>query len=188
MYILALNGSPSKDGNTAYLLREILSHCDGAESEIINIPEVIASAKWPFCISCSNPCDKKCYSGTRLEEVFDKVTKADFVIFGSPVYFGSMTAQLKAFFDKTRAVRGEKLWLGKPMCAVSVGASLFGGEERTIEHIQSCAMVLGMTVVGNGSEIGMGHFGVSACRPAENDKNAVKQCESMAKTIMTYAK
>ncbi len=187
MYILALNGSPSKNGNTEFLLNEILSHCDGAECEIVSVHEAIEDAKWPFCINCSTPCDKKCYKGTKLEELFDKVTRADFVIFGSPVYFGSMSAQLKAFFDKTRAIRGEKLWLGKPMCAVSVGASLFGGEERTIDHIQSCAMVLGMTVVGNGSELGMGHFGVSAKRPAKDDENAIMQCRSMAKTIMMQA-
>ena len=36
MYILALNGSHNNDGNTAFLLNEILRHCaeKGAETEI----------------------------------------------------------------------------------------------------------------------------------------------------------
>ena len=184
MYILAINGSPNKDGDTAFLLKEILSQCKGCETEIISAGEVVNSAKMPFCISCSSPCDKRCYKGTALEETFKKVEKADFIIFGSPVYFGSMTAQLKAFFDKTRAIRGEKCWLSKPVAAVSVGASKYGGQERTVDHIHSCALVHGMKVIGNSSEIGMGHFGVSAQRPAKNDEYALKQCESLANAII----
>lgn len=186
MYILALNGSPSKDGNTAFLLNEVLRHCKDCETEIIDVNEAVSSAKTPFCVSCSNPCTKSCYKGTLLEEVYEKVEKADFVIFGSPVYFGSMSAQLKAFFDKTRAIRGEKAWLGKPAAAVSVGASKYGGQERTIDHIHSCCLVLGMNIIGNGSEINMGHFGVSAHRPAKEDEYAVKQCESLAKAILNH--
>lgn len=184
MYIVAVNGSPNENGNTAFLLNKIFESCKGAKCEIINAHRAVCDAKTPFCVSCANPCDKRCYKGTKLEEAYDKIKKADFVIFASPVYFGSMSGQLKTFFDKTRAVRGEKEWLGKPMAAVSVGASKFGGQERTIDHIHSCALVLGMRVVGNGSMLGMGHFGVSAQRPAAEDENAVKQCESLAHMIM----
>jgi len=188
LYIVGINGSPKKDGDTAFLLKNVLNNCEGAKTEIINIGDAVLSAKTPFCISCSSPCDKRCYKGTDLEDAFNKISKADFIVFGSPVYFGSMSAQLKAFFDKTRAIRGEKTWLGKPMAAVSVGASKFGGEERTIDHIQSCALVLGMTVIGNGSELGMGHFGVSAQSPAKDDENALKQCKSLANAIINYNK
>lgn len=188
MYILAICGSPEKDGNTAFLLNKILSYCEGAECELVNVHEAVTSAKTPFCVTCSSPCNKSCYLGTKLEELYDKVDRADFVIFGSPVYFGSMSAQLKAFFDKTRAVRGEKRWLGKPMAAVSVGATKYGGQERTIDHIHSCALVLGMNVLGNGSQLSMGHFGVSAQRPANEDEYAIKQCESLAKAICDLPK
>ncbi|MBO5060686.1 MAG: NAD(P)H-dependent oxidoreductase [Clostridia bacterium] len=187
MYILALNGSPNKDGNTAFLLKEIISHCKDAECEIVNLHSAMTAAKTPFCVSCSNPCDKRCYKGTELEAVYEKVARADFVIFASPVYFGSMSAQMKAFFDKTRAIRANKEWLGKPMAAVSVGASKYGGQERTIDHIQSCGLVLGMKVIGNGSALGMGHFGVSAQRPANEDEYAIKQCESLANAILNYS-
>lgn len=188
MYILALNGSHNNNGNTAYLLHKILDFFPSEDTEIINIHEAITSAKTSFCTACTTPCSKVCYKGTKLEEAFDKVTRADFVIIGSPVYFGSMSAQLKAFFDKTRAPRGEKRWLGKPMAAVTVGASKYGGQERTLEHIHSCALVSGMTLIGNGSELGMGHFGVSAQKPAGEDEYAIKQCESLAMAIKSFIK
>ena len=188
MKILALNGSHNNDGNTAYLLRKILGYFREEDTELINVYEAVSDAKWPFCINCSTPCTKQCYKGTKLEELYKKVTDADFVIIGSPVYFGSMSAQLKAFFDKTRALRAEKAWLSKPMAAVSVGASKYGGQERTVEAIQSCAFVSGMTVIGNGSEFNMGHFGVSAQRPASDDEFANNQCESLALAIKAQIK
>lgn len=186
MYIVAVNGSHNKDGNTAFLLKKILAACEreGARTELLSAHDAVLSAKTPFCTACQSPCEKACYKGTLLDEAFEKIGKADFVIFGSPVYFGSMSAQLKAFFDKTRYARGNKSWLGKPMAAVSVGATKYGGQERTIDHIHSCALVSGMTVFGNGSEMSMGHFGVSAHRPADKDEYAAVQCESLAKAII----
>ncbi len=186
MYVLALNGSHNNDGNTAYLLKLVLDYCEkmGAETEYENVYEAVSDAKHPFCVSCSMPCNGSCYHGTKLEEVFDKVTKADFVLIGSPVYFGSMTGALKCFFDKTRGIRGEKKWLDKKMSAVSVGATKYGGQEHTAEHIMACCQVLGMTVLSNSSESSMGHFGVLAQKPAENDEYAKTQAKVMAERIM----
>ncbi len=106
------------------------------------------------------------------------------MLFGSPVYFGSMTGQLKCLFDKTRDARSRKAWKGKKCAAVSVGASKYGGQERTVEAIHSCALVSGMTVIGNSSELGMGHFGLSAQRPAQSDEYAIAQAKSLAERIM----
>ena len=186
MYILALNGSHNNDGNTAFLLNEILRHCaeKGAETEICSVSEAIMDTKTPFCVACSTPCTKKCYKDTKLDTLFDKIERADFVVFGSPVFFGSMTGQMKCFFDKTRDARANKKWLGKPMAAVTVGASKYGGQERTLEHIHSCALVSGMTLIGNSSVSGMGHFGVSAQKPANEDTYAINQCKILAERIM----
>ena len=185
MYVVALNGSPDENGNTAYLLNTILEKLKkkGVDGEIISVDKAVSDARWPFCINCSTPCSRACFKDTLLDEAYKKVDKADYVIFGSPVYFGSMTGQLKVFFDKARLVRGEKRWLGKPMTAVSVGASKYGGQERTINAIQSSAMVLGMTVIGNGSELSMGHFGISAERPAKDDKFAANAIDALVERI-----
>lgn len=189
MYIVALNGSPDENGNTQYLLESILGKLKekGAECEIINVDKAVSDAKWPFCKNCSTPCSRACYKDTLLDEAFKKVDKADFVIFGSPVYFGSMSGQLKVFFDKTRQVRAEKRWLGKPMAAVTVGASKYGGQERTVNAIQSSALVLGMSIIGNSSDLSMGHFGISAVRPAESDEFAKNAIESLAERIFQEA-
>lgn len=190
MYVLALNGSYEKGGDTEFLLNEVLGHCKeaGAQTELCNVHDAMIDTKTPFCTNCTSPCSKQCYKGTKLEELFEKVEKADFVLFGSPVYFGSMTGQLKCFFDKTRDARARKAWLGKPCAGVTVGFSKYGGQERTLEAIHSCALVSGMTIVGNSSEEGMGHFGLSAQKPACEDTYAITQAKSLAKRIIETIK
>lgn len=190
MKVLALNGSHHTDGNTAFLLNEVLKHCSelGADTEIISVTDAVNSAKYPFCLACSAPCSKQCYKDTMLDEAFKKVEEADFILFGSPVYFGSMSGQLKCFFDKTKDPRARKAWLDKPCAAISVGFSKYGGQERTIEAIHSCALVSGMRVIGNSSEISMGHFGLSAQHPASDDTYAITQAKSLAKRIIDTIK
>lgn len=191
MYILGINGSPNLKGSTYFLINEILSVCkdEGAEVEIINAAHCLESARTPFCTSCTSPCAKACYKGTLLEEAYNKMKKADGIVMGSPVYFGCMTAQLKAFLDKGRAMRGEKVLIGKPCGFVTCGASLFGGQESTIRSMQSSALVYGMTVIGPGStEYDAAHLGVCAVRPAEDDENAKSRCRSMAHRIIKEAR
>lgn len=178
--IVLINGSPKKNGNTFYLLGEMKKHIEslGCECEILYINEGLSSAKTPFCLCCSSPCNKTCYSGTLLEEMLLKVKDADGVVFGSPVYFGSMSAQLKAFFDKMRALRGEQALLGKVGCAVASGASKYGGQETTVRAIHDSMLVMGMSIVGDSDdEGGNGHFGVCAWQKDLDDeytKNRIK--------------
>lgn len=187
MNIIALNGSHNKQGNTAYLLDLVLEECRGmgANVEMLNLYEIMMSIKNPFCTACSTPCDARCYKGSALERAFEKITDADAVIMGSPVYFGSVTAAFKAFFDKTRKIRGEKSWIGKKAAAVAVGASKYGGQESTIATIHNIMFVEGMTLVGDSQcELGGGHFGVAAQKPSEQDEYAKARVKVIAKRLM----
>lgn len=190
MKIVGINGSVNKDGNTFYLIDKILKICkeNGAETEIINAAAALSDAKTPFCVCCSTPCSKICYKESLLDEAYKKIENADAVIFGSPVYFGSMSAQLKAFFDKTRDVRARKAWVGIPAGVVSVGASKYGGQEATINAIQDCLFISGMSVFGSGYfDTDGGQMGIGAHKPACEDEFANGRCESMAKRLLFEA-
>ncbi|PKM89766.1 MAG: flavodoxin family protein [Firmicutes bacterium HGW-Firmicutes-12] len=190
MYIIGINGSPNKEGNTAYLLNNGLAIARelGAETEIIHAAEVLKEVKEPFCTVCSNPCRGVCALNTSLAEALNVLRKADGILVGSPVYFGSVTGQLKAFWDKTRCLRGEKKLLNTIGGVITVGASRFGGQENTIRTIQEMMMVQGITVVGPGqAQHDCGHFGVAAQKPAEEDKQAQERVVIMVKRIYEVA-
>lgn len=190
MKIVGVNGSVNKEGNTVYMIDTILKLCAsrGAKTNIIHAAAAVSSAKTPFCVCCSTPCSKVCYENTALDTAYKEIESADAVIFGSPVYFGSMTAQLKAFFDKTRDVRSRKAWVGIPGAALSVGGSKYGGQEATVNAIQDCMFISGMTVFGSGwFETDGGQMGVCAHRPASEDEWANGRLEAIAERTLFEA-
>ena len=184
MKAVLVNGSHKKDGDIAYLLDLISDELKnfGIETEIFSAHEAISECSTPFCVSCSSPCQRICF-GKKLEALFEEMEKADSIIFGSPVYFGSMCAQLKCVFDKTRSLRGKNALLGKIGLAVSCGASKYGGQETTVRAIQDCMLVNGMTIIGPASTELAGHQGVCAQHPSNEDTFAKDRAKSAARRI-----
>lgn len=186
MLIVGLNGSPNKNGGTRFLLDKVLetARSMGAETAVIDVGEVLNTSKHVFCTACSSPCTAVCYKGTPLEEAFELMKKADGLVLGSPVYFGSVSAQLKALFDKSRKQRGEKAFYNKVAAGVTTGASRFGGQETTLKAMHDMMLVQGMIIVGDGYvEADMGHHGACAQKPAEKDENAAARAAILGRRL-----
>lgn len=187
MKIIGLNGSPNKNGNTKFLLKMVIEKCEelGAEVEILEVAEIMSALKNSFCVVCSNPCAGICYTGTKLEEAFKKIKQADAVILASPVYFGTISAQLKSFFDKSRKIRAEKGLYNKIGAGITTGTTKYGGQETTIKALHDIMLVHGMMVVGDGyRDADCGHHGVSGQRPSDEDEYAIKRTEILAKRLV----
>ena len=187
MKIIGLNGSPNKNGNTYFLLNEIgkIIKSEGVEFEIFNLNDALLRLNVPFCVACTSPCNQSCYNGSEFKEIADKMVAADGIIFGSPVYFGSMSGQLKCFFDKMRFYRAEKSFFRKPAAVVTVGASKYGGQETTTRAIHDSMLILGMQIINNGyTDSDCGHFGVNSQKPAENDQFAYAKLTALAKRML----
>ncbi len=191
MLILALNGSPRRNGNTAYILQQILDEVgrEGAATELIHIQEIVSDQKEPFCLACSSPCTGKCYVNTSLSETYELLKRADALILGSPVYFGTVSAQLKSFWDKTRKLRTEKALLNTVGGAVSCGAARFGGQETTLKALYDMMLVQGMIVVGDGHfSADAGHHGACAQQPSAEDEFALKRASILSRRILDVAR
>lgn len=184
--VLAINGSPRKDGNTARVLKAALDEAAalGADTAFIQVSEVLGAVKVPYCVHCSIQCKGVCYEGTVLAEMFDLLRRADGVFLGSPVYFGTVSAQLKSFWDKTRRLRHEFALLNVVGGAVAVGGARFGGQETTISALHDMMLVQGMTLIGDGHMSGdVGHQGVCAQQFIGNDPSADKRAHQVNKRM-----
>ncbi|HHW40767.1 MAG TPA: flavodoxin family protein [Syntrophomonadaceae bacterium] len=191
MLILGINGSPNKDGNTAFLLRQGLAVAQemGAETRLIQVSEVLAGLDSPFCDACATPCDGSCGDGNRLGEVLELLRRADGMLVGSPVYFGSISGQLKAFWDKTRVLRSEKALLNVVGGGVTVAGARFGGQETALRAIHDLMLVQGMILVGDGlRDYDCGHQGACAHSPAGQDENGIKRTGILARRIVEVAR
>ncbi len=190
MFFVVINGSPHHDGNTMFLLNKGLAELEflGGKVETIHAADILRNLPVPFCTACSSPCQGKCSEGTRLAEVLHILRKADGLLLGSPVYFGTISAQLKAFWDKIRCLRTEKSLLNVVGGAVAVGASRFGGQEGTLSTMQQMMLVQGMTLVGGGQkEFDCGHYGVAAQRPVQEDAAAQERIVILARRLFEVA-
>ncbi|MHB8780840.1 MAG: flavodoxin family protein [Candidatus Geothermincolia bacterium] len=184
MYLLAINGSPNRSGNTAFLLEKVLEAAEGVETRLLHVMDILEGQKRPYCIACSSPCREVCHEENALGEAVRMLEGAGGVVLGSPVYFGTVSGQLKSFWDKTRAVRNRRSLIGKPGAGVTVGASRFGGQETTLRALHDMLLVHGMCVVGDGtiSDDG-GHHGVCAQKPSEQDDYAIERAAILGRRM-----
>ena len=99
MNVLILNGSPRKNGNTAHALRAIEAGLKQRHAvESLNVYDF----NFRPCRNC-DACKRNggnCIQADDTVKIIDKVTAADIVIFGSPVYWWGISAQLKDVVDK----------------------------------------------------------------------------------------
>ncbi len=159
-------GSPREDGNTAHLVKTALKSAEeaGAETELINI----ASMNIEPCIACDickNIGECGIYDDMRV--IIAKLQDADGIIIGSPVYFGSVTSQLKMFMDRSRPLRMNFKLRDKVGGAIAVGGSRNGGQETTISTIREFFLIQDAIVVGDGAPLA--HYGGTGVGKVKGD-------------------
>ena len=190
MIILGLSGSPNRSGNTAELLRIALQAAGelGAQTEMIFLQEIMEKQPKPYCTDCATPCTGVCYRGTELETLMKRMELVDGLLIASPVYFGTVSAQLKAFWDKTRILRGEKKLLNVIGGAISSGGARFGGQETTLKTIHGMMLIQGMLVAGDCyDEKAPGHYGAGSQSPTAGDAYALKRAVVLGKRVAQVA-
>ena len=172
MRILGISGSPRAKGNTEILVNEALSVASemGAKTEFI----ALSGKKIKPCTGCGT-CRTESSKGIcaikddDLPRIYEAMKKADGIIIGSPVYFLSVTAQLKALFDRSVILRyasgvpqdrpgvpggPEFLLKNKVGGAIAVGGGRDGGQLFTINSILQWMLMQNMIVVGNNYGLG----------------------------------
>ena len=106
MNVLILNGSPRKKGNTSHALQAIADGLAPRHSvESLNVYDYTFRP----CRNC-DACKRNggnCIQADDTVKIINKVTDADLVIFGSPVYWWGISAQLKDVVDKFYSRDGE---------------------------------------------------------------------------------
>lgn len=100
MNIVILSGSPRRGGNTELLVEAFAK--GAAQKHIVEIVSV-KDYKINPCIGC-NSCfkreDNSCHQNDDMQQIYDKLAKADMSVIASPVYFYGISAQLKAIIDR----------------------------------------------------------------------------------------
>jgi multimeric flavodoxin WrbA len=179
MYIVAISGSPRKNGNTAILVKEVLKHLRGRKRFIS-----LAGLNINPCDSCDR-CWKEnieCVVDDDIRWIIREMEKADVIIFGSPCYFGNVSAQLKMLMDRTVSVSEKGVFKDKIGAAV-VTQDVYGsgrGGELVRQAIAYYITQVTQQMIYAGGIIGEG--GAEAGH-VKKDKRAMKEAKDLAKRI-----
>lgn len=97
--ILCVAGSPRRHGNSEQLLDACVAGIERAGGEadrLVVVEEGIAP-----CLGC-NSCSRTgvCRLNDPMQEVYPRIDAADAIVVASPVYFATVPAVLKAFYDR----------------------------------------------------------------------------------------
>jgi len=169
MKILAIQGSPRKNGNTATLLMHYLkgiekNHRD-AEIKLINVAEKnIKSCKG--CQGCRDS-HRKCVINDDMQDLFPIILEADLLILATSIYWWSITAQAKQFLDRLYALnfgdnfKGKKLVLlmtyvgEEPNSGAEIIKNMFNEicSYLEMEFIQSYGVCTGDKLVQDNPEV-----------------------------------
>ena len=101
MNVVALQGSPRRRGNSSGLCQMLTAKLREAGHEILSYH--LNDLTYRGCQACEG-CKKRsnyCVLLDDLTPVLNDVANADIILLASPVYWGDVSAQLKAFIDRT---------------------------------------------------------------------------------------
>lgn len=151
MKVVAINGSPRKNGNTVILINEVFKILQQNEIET----EIIQLGNKPVhgctaCMKCKEIQDGKCHiKNAHLNYCIEKMVEADGIIIGSPVYFADVTTEIKALIDVAGYVTRANGHLLKRKVGAAVIAVRRGGALHTFESVNNFFLINQMIVPGS---------------------------------------
>ena len=183
--VLAINGSPRKDGNTSILIRHILAELEneGIDTETIQLGGKKIHG-CTACMKCFENRDGRCVIDDDLVNTcIGKMRTADGIILGSPVYFLDVTSEMKALIDRAGFVSFAN---GLPLSGKVGNAAVAvrrAGASRTADSmlhffLANDMIVPGHAVIGVGRDIG----------DVERDEEGIGRARHLGKTMARLLK
>jgi multimeric flavodoxin WrbA len=184
--VLAINGSPREKGNTYLMLKRVCDSLRAAGMEI----------EWAYlhgagiapcgaCMICTQVKDGKCHGeDDAANELIDRTRNADVILLGSPVYFGSLTGQMKAYMDRVGFVSK----MGDNFLRRKIGAAVVparrAGQLLTFAELNMWFLINGMIVPGSSYwNVGIG----SEEGEVLKDSEALLTLDELARNIVWLA-
>lgn len=131
MKVVAFNGSPRKQGNTAQLISQVFKPLEAAgfTCEMINIVTEKPIRGCRACLACRKLKNQQCvYKDDQVNDYIQKMIEADAILLASPTYFANMTPEIKALIDRAGYVcRGNGNLLRRKVGAAVVAMRRAGG-------------------------------------------------------------
>jgi Multimeric flavodoxin WrbA len=151
MKVVAFNGSPRKEGNTAALIKYALEELekDGIETEVVQVGGKRIHG-CTACGKCYEKMDKKCINDKDIiNECIEKMLEADGIILASPTYFADLTPELKALIDRAGFVAKANNEMFKHKVGAAIVAVRRAGSIHVFDSINHFFTISQMIIPGS---------------------------------------
>ena len=151
MKVVAINGSPRREGNTAILIRYVFRELEkvGVQTEMVQLAGVRIRGCMA-CFKCGENLNKKCtVKDDPINEYIEKMLDADGIILASPTYFTDVTAEMKALIDRTGMVAKQNDDMFRRKVGAAVIAVRRGGAVHAFDTINHFFFINQMVVPGS---------------------------------------
>lgn len=175
--IVAIVGSPRKNGNTSILVDAALEEAKTNGCEVEKI--MLGDYKFTGCQGhdgCSSFA--KCKVEDDFPKLLEKFQNADGTILATPVYYYNMTAQMKTFVDRNYFRYTHNI----PLKSKCMGAIVVAGSsdiDTTIKALQRCIRVRGVKpedwLLVTGYALGLG--------AVKNDQKLIGEARQLGKKM-----
>lgn len=132
MKVTVITGSPHKKGATALLADEFIAGATEVGHDVYRFDAAFEDVK--PCLACGY-CDShesQCVHKDSMSQLNDKLFEQDMIVFVTPVYYFTMSAQIKAVVDRFHANNAKLKGNKKAM----LFAAAYGADDGTFEGIK----------------------------------------------------
>jgi len=115
-FIVALQGSPRNQGNTAMLLDAAIQGATEAGAQVVRFR--LNEMKIRPCQACGGCYETgRCVIRDDMDQIVEALEHMDGLIVATPVFFGGVTAQMKTMMDRCQPYWARKYVLKQPVAA-----------------------------------------------------------------------
>jgi multimeric flavodoxin WrbA len=106
--IVILKGSPREAGNSAILAEQVAAGAEaaGAEVESFYLHGMDIQA-CDACDTCQGESEIDCTIEDDMQTLYPKLRRADALVYASPIYWFTVSAQIKLFMDRCYGLQGD---------------------------------------------------------------------------------
>ena len=185
--ILGISGSP-RNMATEHILGMALKMLEekGYETELFAMrgKNISPCRHCDYCLK-----NKECIVKDDMYQLYPLIREAEGFVLATPVYNGSMSAQMKIAIDRTRATLAAepRSLRRKPGMAIAVGGDRMGGQELAVQQIHTFYILNGMIPVSGGffgANLGATFWSHDTLEEAEKDE---EEFRSLRKTTRRFA-
>lgn len=132
MKVTVITGSPHKNGTSALLADKFIEGAKEAGHEVLRFDSAFEDVK--PCLACEYCAshDGECVRRDDMNAWYGKIIDSDMVVFVTPIYYYTMSAQIKAVIDRFHAKNAKISGNKKAMLL----ATSYGADDWTMEGLE----------------------------------------------------